>query len=107
MVENREFVDNMEAQNSDAPERDVIAEQITIRSDVREGMEARDSTGAFAGGVREVRATHFLLDRPMARDIWVPFSAVAEVSGDLVHLNVADVNAQDWEKPPLLGNAVE
>lgn len=108
MVENREFVENMEAR--DAPntaERDVIAEQITTRTDITEGMEARDSNNEFVGGVSEVRATHFLLDRPMARDIWVPYSAVVEVVADRVLLNVSDIAGQGWENPPLIGNAVQ
>lgn len=108
MVENREFVENMEERNTpDITERDVIAEQITTRTDIATGMEARNSNDEFVGGVSEVRATHFLLDRPMARDIWVPHSAVLEVVGDKVLLNVSDVNDQGWEHPPLIGNAVQ
>lgn len=106
MVENREFVDNLEARAAEDAGRDVIAEQITTRSDVVEGMEARNADGQFVGGVREVRATHFLLDRPMARDAWVPFSAVADIVDGLVMLNVTDIDDKGWEKPSLVGKSV-
>jgi len=109
MVENREFVDNMEARTADSTVdlvRDVIAEQITSRTDIVEGMEARDSNNEFVGGVSVVRPTHFLLDRPMARDVWVPYSAVVEIIEDRVMLSVADLNDMRWENPPLLGNPV-
>ena len=32
--------------------------------------------GERVGQVKEVRADEFLVDRPMARDLWVPFSAM-------------------------------
>lgn len=101
MVENREFVDNIEARTA----HDEVVEPLATRADVIEGLEVRNAHGEFVGGVHAVRATHFQLDRSMARDIWVPYSAVADVADGLVMLNVADVSSQGWEHPPLLGTA--
>lgn len=106
MVENREFAENIEAREENRADRDTVAEAMTTRTDIVEGMETRDSNGEFVGGVSEVRETHFLLDRPMARDLWVPYSAVAEVGADRIVLNVTDLDDMGWEKPPLIGSPV-
>jgi hypothetical protein len=43
---------------------------------VRVGMEVSSLDGERLGKVKEIREGEFHLDRPMARDLWVPFSAV-------------------------------
>lgn len=48
------------------------AEQITA------GLDVVSIDGEHIGKVKEVGASEFLLDRPLARDLWVPFTAVVE-----------------------------
>ena len=40
------------------------------------GLAVFSVDGKRLGSVKEVRGDEFLIDRPMARDYWVPFSAV-------------------------------
>jgi hypothetical protein len=40
------------------------------------GMEVAALDGERIGRVKEVQKDEFLLDRPMAHDLWVPFSSV-------------------------------
>jgi hypothetical protein len=58
------------------------------------------------GTVKEVRGDAFLVDRSMQRDVWVPAVAVKSISDVGVVLDVAsgDVDDQDWENPPVVGD---
>jgi hypothetical protein len=70
---------------------------------LREGMEVVGKNGKVVGKVKEIRNKDFLVDRDMARDIYVPFDAVRSV-GQQAMLNVSDddVDKQDWEKPDVV-----
>jgi hypothetical protein len=48
------------------------AEQINV------GMDVVSLDGERIGKVKEVRQSEFLVDRQLARDLWVPFDAVIE-----------------------------
>ncbi len=76
-----------------------------VGQEVRVGIEVVASDGTRIGQVKEVRSNDLLVDRRMARDIYVPFSAVADIGGDRVTLNLPadEVSAKDWTKPALLG----
>lgn len=67
------------------------------------GMDVISADDQQVGEVKEVRATDFLVDRPMARDIYVPFDAVAQVGPD-VRLTVTahEVGERDWPRPSLI-----
>jgi hypothetical protein len=43
---------------------------------VRVGMDVKSIDGQRIGRVKEVQGQEFLVDRPLARDLWVPFEAV-------------------------------
>ncbi len=68
-----------------------------------EGMDVSSSDGTVLGVVKEIRASDFLLDRSGQRDLYVPLSAVAQVTGQQVVLNVAadDIGDQGWPNPSL------
>ncbi|MBV9324370.1 MAG: hypothetical protein JO352_11335 [Chloroflexi bacterium] len=40
------------------------------------GMPVVSLDGEPVGKVKEIRTDEFLVDRPMARDLWIPFSAM-------------------------------
>jgi hypothetical protein len=65
---------------------------------IKVGMEVTSLDGQRIGRVKEVAAAEFLVDRPLARDVWVPFGAVLATQATSVVLNVsaAHVNAQGW-----------
>jgi hypothetical protein len=67
------------------------------------GMPVLGSDMSEVGSVKEVRSNDFLLDRPMHRDVYVPFSAVQNVSGNQVILNVLSnqVDNMNWPHPSL------
>lgn len=73
------------------------------RTQFREGTGVVGSDNGEVGRIKEVRQDDFLVDRPMARDVYVPFSAVQGVNGNQVVLNVPsyDVDAMGWANPPL------
>ena len=70
-----------------------------------EGMTVVGRAGEAIGRVKEVRKADFLIDMSMRRDGFVPFSAISEVAGSVVVLNVAadEIGDQGWEPAPLLG----
>lgn len=76
------------------------------RSQIREGMQVIGSDDGDIGKVKEVHGNEFLVDRPLARDVFVPFHACRDVSGNRIRLNVRDdeVNDQGWRNPDILGD---
>ena len=62
-----------------------------------EGMTVVGPVGEEIGRVKQVRKVDFLMDLTMRRDLFVPFSAIAEIGGSVV-LNVAGdaIGDQDW-----------
>lgn len=72
---------------------------------VRREMQVAGSDGQSIGTVKEVRGADFLVDRSMQRDVYVPFSAVRDISGGRVTLNVAsgEVDSMGWASPPIAG----
>jgi hypothetical protein len=71
---------------------------------INEGMEVVDSNGERIGEVKEIREKDFLVDRRMARDVYVPFSAVVKSDRSII-LNVssAKIDEMDWERAPVMG----
>jgi hypothetical protein len=76
------------------------------RWQIRETMDVVGSDGESIGSVKSVRGTDFLADRPMATDVYVPFSAVRTVDGERVMLNIraGEVSQQRWPAPDLTGS---
>jgi hypothetical protein len=56
--------------------------------------------GTQIGTVKEVRTNDFLVDRPFAFDIYIPFNAV-DVTGNTVRVqvNYDQIDHQGWDKP--------
>jgi hypothetical protein len=65
---------------------------------VSAGMEVLDAETERVGQVKEVRASDFLVERPLQRDVYVPFAAIREVTGNRVVLTVTSdhVDAIKW-----------
>ena len=76
------------------------ADEDSLVSLIREGMDVFDSEGKKVGKVKEVRASDFLLTRLLARNYYVPYIACA-MSTDGVHLNVkgSEMGDQGWAFP--------
>lgn len=70
---------------------------------VQKGMPVVGSDGSNVGLVKEVRDNDFLVDIPMHRDLYVPFSAVQNVEADQVVLNIPghQVSQMNWPRPSL------
>jgi hypothetical protein len=66
-------------------------------------MPVLDADGQQVGTVKEVRAGDFLLDRPMRRDIYVPFDFIRDATGDRLTLRIRseEIDQRGWESPPL------
>ncbi len=50
------------------------------RQQLRSGMDVIDVHGEFVGRVKEISQTEFLVDRRFARDVYIPFDAIKNVS---------------------------
>jgi hypothetical protein len=85
---------------------------------MRVGMEVVGSDGELVGKVKQVRASNFLVNRRLRRDIYVPYSVVHDISLDEVALTIPAyevsereertrpgmlAESEDWELPPLIG----
>jgi hypothetical protein len=78
---------------------------------IHPGMDVVSIDGTRIGKVKEVRAGDFLIDRPLARDLWVPFTAVVEAgehggafrrgptqpSEVVLGVSAAHVDEQGWQ----------
>jgi hypothetical protein len=61
----------------DAPEEGEILKANTLGPEqIQVGMDVMSIDGHPLGKVKEVRPADFLLDRPLARDLYVPYSFV-------------------------------
>ena len=62
------------------------------------GMEVLGAKTERVGQVKEVRASDFLVERRLQRDVYVPFAAIREVTGNQVVLTVTSdhVDAIKW-----------
>ena len=62
------------------------------------GMDVLGAEKERVGQVKEVRASDFLVERPLQRDVYVPFAAIREVTGNQVVLTVTSdhVDAIKW-----------
>ncbi|MBX6342453.1 MAG: DUF2171 domain-containing protein [Thermomicrobiaceae bacterium] len=68
----------------------------------RPGMDVVGSDGDRVGEVKEVADRYLLVDRSLAADLYVPYTAVDRVEGDRVVLTIPDERADQmgWERPP-------
>ena len=70
---------------------------------IRAGMEVIGRDGENIGEVKEVRSNDFLVDRSMARDVYIPLNACQMTNGQIrLNIRADDVDDQDWEMPDLL-----
>ncbi len=68
-------------------------------SGISAGMVVVASDGGIIDTVREVREEDFLVERTLARDVYVPLGAVRGVMETLVQLDVPsrEVDEMQWE----------
>jgi hypothetical protein len=68
-------------------------------------MRVVGADGEEVGAVKAVRPTDFLLTRRLARDVYVPLTAVRAVAAGVVTLTLpaGRVDDQGWPSPPLTG----
>jgi hypothetical protein len=66
--------------------------QVSVGMDVLGAQEER------VGQVKEVRTSDFLVARPLQRDVYVPFAAIRDVTGNQVVLTVTSdhVDTLKW-----------
>ncbi len=74
-------------------------------SRVQLGMAVVGADGEPVGTVKELHDAAVLVDRPMARDVYVPFYAIDGPRSKQVVMSVPHdlVDAMDWPSPPVLG----
>src|SRR5438105_1420068 len=63
--------------DTDAPDEGEVLKANSLGPEqIQVGMDVKSIDGESVGKVKEVRAKDFLLDRPLARDLYVPYSFV-------------------------------
>ncbi|MDQ6675260.1 MAG: PRC-barrel domain-containing protein [Chloroflexota bacterium] len=81
------------------------------REQIQPGMDVVSIDGDHIGKVKGVREAEFLIGRPLARDVWVPFTAVIEAgehggafrrgptqpSEVVLSVSAAHVDEQGWQ----------
>ncbi|HEV7664425.1 MAG TPA: hypothetical protein VGQ62_12875 [Chloroflexota bacterium] len=91
-------------------EGEILKANTVGRGQIEIGMDVTGIDGERIGKVKEVRETEFLVDRPLARDLWVPYESImaAEGHGDgfrgavpnptdvVLSISAAHVDAQGW-----------
>jgi hypothetical protein len=71
-------------------------------------MNVLDVDGSKAGSVSEVRTDDFLINRSLAPDVYLPYSAVHNVAGSTITLNLSAAQIDDlsWDEgPPAAGKS--
>ena len=93
-----------------APLGPVRPEVTAMRFDptqVQPGMAVIGLDAQSVGEVKQVRDTDFLVNRPRARDVYVPFAAIhaidAAAGGIVLAIPAAEVDHMDWPNPPVPG----
>jgi hypothetical protein len=94
---------------TDLPHGEVLKASSPGAGQIEVGMDVLGVDGQTVGRVKEVRADDFLVDRPMARDVYVPYKFVLSVpeKGDkalqgndvLLTVSAAHVDSQGWQQP--------
>jgi hypothetical protein len=76
---------------------------VDYQSALTRGMSVIGSDGEEIGKVKHLRTDDFLVDRRFDRDVFVPFTAIKDVSDGRVQLTVESKQAgkMGWENPPL------
>jgi hypothetical protein len=73
------------------------------KNQIRKGMDVIGREGETIGQVKEVRSNDFLVDRSMARDVYVPFDACQSADGQIkLNVRADEVDDQDWPMPDLV-----
>lgn len=69
--------------------------------DLHVGMIVIGYMGDILGSIKEVRVSDFLVERTLARDVYVPFYAVRQVLDNLVALKIAgnQIDEMHWPSP--------
>ena len=92
--------------NQQAPDQSsgTANQQMSRASQVQAGMRVLGSDMSNVGNVKDVRDNDFLVDIPMQRDVYVPFSAVQNVDENGVVLNIPSDQVKDmnWPNPPVM-----
>jgi hypothetical protein len=92
-------------------EGEILKSNILSTEDIRLGMDVVSVDGELIGRVKGVRKGDFLINRPVARDLWVPFACVVEVveeggtsragppepSEVVLNVSAAHVDLQGWQ----------
>jgi ferritin-like metal-binding protein YciE len=94
---------NPQASSTAAPSSSTNA-SMNPRSQLQQGMEVVGQDTGNVGTVKEMRDGDFLIDRPMKRDVYVPYNAIQNIDGGRAILNIpaGQVDSMGWDKPPLL-----
>ena len=67
-----------ESQDDPSTKGEILKASSPGADQIKVGMDVVSIDGERIGKVKEVRQSDFLIDRQLARDLWVPFDSVVE-----------------------------
>ena len=79
-------------------------------TDLRAGWVVAGNDGRRLGTIREVSQNYVLVSTSrLSEDLHVPVSAIANVEGEVVHLNLSmhEAESMGWAQPPRDEDALE
>ena len=65
------------------------------RTAVAAGMTVISSEGNPVGTIKEVRTNDFLVDRPSAPDLYLPYTTVRVINGGIIDLSISSAQLDD------------
>ena len=94
---------------TESDEGEILKASSPGRDQLEVGMEVKTLDGHSVGKIKEIGATEFLVNRPLARDLWVPFSAIlatedytgnfrgpVQLTDVVLEVSSAHVDRQGW-----------
>jgi hypothetical protein len=100
-----------ESQDDPSRKGEILKASSPGADQIKVGMDVVSIDGERIGKVKEVRESQFLIDRQLARDLWVPFDSVVEAgehggafrrgptqsSEVVLGVSAAHVDSQGWQ----------
>jgi hypothetical protein len=94
------------------PEHEILRANTFGPDQIQGGIDVSSVDGERIGKVKEVGATEFLVDRPLAHDLWVPISVILAVEDRggtfrrgptqptevVLNISAAHVDSQGWRQ---------
>jgi hypothetical protein len=102
--------ETQDAAGGEQPEHEILKANTFGADQIHVGLDVSSVDGERIGKVKEVHGAEFLIDRPLAHDLWVPVSVILAVEDRggtfrrgptqptevVLNVSAAHIDAQGW-----------